>query len=182
MGMGVGVAGHRQRKVVPVQRSGVGEQDLHREVLERLAAWMPGPQKLLDVGCKRGDLLRAAASHFPSATMIGIDPEYAPLVDAWRTVGHAHFIRAVPRRLPLPDASFDMITMVVRSRLGGELEFRPAHVARLLADGGLLGIVAHGPAEIDEEHLATLRLEVRETHQTAGPSPVSVVVAQRLGA
>src|SRR6266540_2682733 len=57
-------SGWRQWVVAPV----------HKATLEFAASLNPRPREVLDVGCGTGALLRRAASRFPEAELVGVDP------------------------------------------------------------------------------------------------------------
>lgn len=98
--------------------------------------------RVLDVGCGTGDLTRLVARTFPSSTVVGADFTGAMLrlaarrTSDGRSASRIRYVRAHAGRLPLPDASFDLVVsaFVVRNLVdlpGVFREFR-----RVLRPGG----------------------------------------------
>lgn len=79
--------------------------------LVSLAGVRPG-DSVLDVGCSGGYLARKlAAAAGPAGHVTGVDPSAAAIAYARRrTSGVMTFTVGVAQRLPLPDASFDVVT------------------------------------------------------------------------
>lgn len=72
---------------------------------------LPG-QSLLDVGCGRGELLRALATRFPAAgRLVGVDPSLAMLAQAKRGLKSPaiEWVLGEIEALPFDDASFDWV-------------------------------------------------------------------------
>ncbi len=70
---------------------------------------LPG-QSLLDVGCGRGELLRALGARFPAAgRLVGVDPSLAMLAQAKRGLQNrpVEWVLGEIEALPFADASFD---------------------------------------------------------------------------
>src|SRR5215469_1891608 len=76
-----------------------------------LAGVRPG-DAVLDVGCSGGYLARRlAAAAGPRGRVVGLDPSQAAIGYAQRHAGPAMtFITGAAQALPLPDASFDVVT------------------------------------------------------------------------
>ena len=99
------------------------------------------PAAILDVGCGTGNLLAAAASAFPRARLVGIDPSATLLAKARARSEPARvdFINGVAERLPFSAASFDCtLSLLVlqefsdRSGVLGEMH-------RVTRSGGVVG-------------------------------------------
>jgi ubiquinone/menaquinone biosynthesis C-methylase UbiE len=108
---------------------------IHRAVLD-LAAPLPTPATVLDVGCGTGRLLRGAAARWPGARLIGVDPAEGMVHVARQLTPSATFHRALAQSLPLPDASVDLVFSTIsfhhwRDHAGGVRE-----IARVLRPGG----------------------------------------------
>jgi SAM-dependent methyltransferase len=84
---------------------------VHAGTLELAATLHPRPREVLDVGCGTGALLRRAASRFPDAELVGVDPA-DQMIELARTrtpaASRARFICASAARLPFDDDSFDL--------------------------------------------------------------------------
>ena len=82
---------------------------VHAAVLDLAASLpAPAPTSVLDVGCGTGRLLRAAATRWLDAQLIGVDPAQG-MVDAARHLTPGAAIhRGLAESLPLPDASVDL--------------------------------------------------------------------------
>jgi ubiquinone/menaquinone biosynthesis C-methylase UbiE len=93
---------------------------------------------IVDLGCGTGNLLAAAASVFPHATLIGVDPSSALLAKARgrAMLSGAMLLRGGIEAIPLPDASADhTLSLLVLQ----EFSDRPAAMAemrRITRSGG----------------------------------------------
>jgi ubiquinone/menaquinone biosynthesis C-methylase UbiE len=97
---------------------------------------------LLDVACGTGRFLRQVRLAYPAMRLKGVDLSRAYLEEAGRHLGQLRaidWIEAAAERLPLPDASVDVVTTIflfhelpptVRRQVTQE-------IARVLAPGGL---------------------------------------------
>jgi len=99
-------------------------------------------QTWLDVGCGKGQLLRAGQSHF--AAVHGCDVSTAMMDDA----RDLHVVaQTEPDRIPFADESVDWVTAVclfhhVEPRDRGRLT---AEIRRVLKPGGIFAMVEHNP-------------------------------------
>jgi ubiquinone/menaquinone biosynthesis C-methylase UbiE len=117
---------------------------VHSATLD-LAASLPPPATALDVGCGTGRLLRAAATRWPDARLIGVDPAEGMVEVARKLTPNATFYRGLAQSLPLPDASVDLAFSTIsfhhwRDHLGGVRE-----IARVLRPGGHFILVDFAP-------------------------------------
>jgi ubiquinone/menaquinone biosynthesis C-methylase UbiE len=84
---------------------------VHKATLELAASLNPRPREVLDVGCGTGALLARAASRFPEAELVGVDPA-DQMIELARTRApagsRARFICASASRLPFDDDTFDL--------------------------------------------------------------------------
>ncbi|MHC4480323.1 MAG: class I SAM-dependent methyltransferase [Planctomycetota bacterium] len=79
-----------------------------RETLKRLD--LKASDRVLDVGCGTGSLLRAIAARSPSAELVGVDLSREMLAVAHKKVGErASLITARAESLPFPDSGFDVV-------------------------------------------------------------------------
>lgn len=127
-----------------------GADTMRRQALVPIGAWMrrrrcPAPT-IVDVGCGTGRFVATLRDNFPAATIVGIDLSQPYLEEAARhsrPAGTPLLAVAAAERLPLADASADLVTMVyllhevpaeVRRRIASEC-------ARVLRPGGRLVVV-----------------------------------------
>lgn len=124
-----------------------GGQLMRREALRPVAAFMRGRDqrqvRLLDVACGTGRLLRDVRLTYPAMHLTGLDLSASYLDEARRHLGRlrpADWLAGNAEKIPLPDASQDIVTTVflfhelppdVRRTVVGEM-------ARVLKPGGLL--------------------------------------------
>jgi SAM-dependent methyltransferase len=125
---------------------------LHQEITDRSAALAlaenPTPQRVLDVGCGTGYLLRLLASRCPGAVeLAGIDPSPA-MVEVARNArgggnadGRVHFSVGYAERLPYPDASFDLVVSTTSFDHWSAQQAGLAECARITNPGGRLVLV-----------------------------------------
>lgn len=85
--------------------SGLGR--VHDEMVA-LAGLRDG-QRVLDVGCGTGNLLRAAGKRHPGVELFGLDPDLKMLARAERKVRRARLDRGFAQELAFPDGSFDVV-------------------------------------------------------------------------
>jgi SAM-dependent methyltransferase len=89
----------------------VGVGRVHEQLLD-LADLRPG-QRILEIGCGTGNLLRALGRRRLDVDALGIDPDPAVLRRARRKAARAklpiRYERAFAGALPLPDDSFDRV-------------------------------------------------------------------------
>jgi ubiquinone/menaquinone biosynthesis C-methylase UbiE len=89
---------------------------LHAEIVARAAdlalAHCPSPDRVLDVGCGTGLLLRELATRLPSAAALtGIDAAAGMIEQARARAVDARlsFVRGTAELLPFPDRAFDLV-------------------------------------------------------------------------
>ncbi len=128
-------------------------------------------QTWLDVGCGKGELLRAGRAHF--AAVKGCDVS-AGMIDAARDLPITP--QTDPARIPFADASVDWVTAVCvfhhvepRDRAGLIAEIR-----RVLAPGGIVAMIEHNPFN------PATQLIVRRTSVDANARLFSARWARRL--
>ena len=110
-----------------------------RPVLSRPAA------RVLDICCGTGDLVRALQRGrppgLPAAPVIGSDFCHPMLVAARAKVGAGALVEADALRLPLADASLDLITVAFGFRNLANYEAGLREMRRVLRSGGMAAIL-----------------------------------------
>lgn len=118
----------------------------HRQVIERTAEVVlsaaPAPVAVLDVGCGTGALLRLLAERLPGTReLIGIDAAEG-MVETARSQPdldrRTRVERAVAERLPLADASVDLVVSTTSFDHWADQAAGMAECARVLEPGGTL--------------------------------------------
>ncbi len=120
---------------------------VHRAVLD-LAATLPPPASVLDVGCGTGRLLRAAATRWPDARLIGVDPAQG-MVDAARQLTPGATIhRGLAEALPLPDASVDLAVSTISFHHWRDHAAALRELARVVRPGGHFLLADFAPPRV----------------------------------
>ena len=117
---------------------------LHSVALD-LAASLPPPAAVLDVGCGTGRLLRAAALRWPAARLLGVDPAEGMMEIARRLTPDAEIQRGLAESLPLPDASVDLVVSTMSFHHWGDQAAALREIARVLRPGGHFILVDIAP-------------------------------------
>lgn len=111
----------------------------HRAVLERSVRLVPGPGRMLDLGCGTGRLLCAAADRFPDTVLVGVDASAGMLTVAAGS-DRLLLVRAVAEALPFASGSFDLVTATLTYRHWVDQVVGLAEVCRVLAPKGVLAM------------------------------------------
>jgi ubiquinone/menaquinone biosynthesis C-methylase UbiE len=101
-----------------------------------LAATLPPPASVLDVGCGTGRLLRAAALRWPEARLAGVDPAEGMVEVARRLTPGATVQRGLAEALPLPDASVDLVLSTMSFHHWHDQGSGVREIARVVLPGG----------------------------------------------
>jgi SAM-dependent methyltransferase len=137
-------------------------RDVGRNTAARIAEDLPGmPSSILEVGSSVGFNCLALAERFPSASIVGIEPdvEACALASAMGNdfdVTNVEFIVGVGERLPFPDASFDWIICHTVIEHVNDVNVCIAEMARVLRPGGFLHLDAPNYLWPWEPHLRIL--------------------------
>ena len=121
---------------------------LHHDIADRTAdlamATQPHPQRLLDVGCGTGYLLRALARRCPDAEQLaGIDPAPSMIEIATTSADddRLSFSVGVAERLPYPDRAFDLVVSSTSFDHWSDQQAGLRECARVVQPGGRLVLV-----------------------------------------
>lgn len=118
---------------------------LHQQIADRTAdlalAVAPEPQRVLDVGCGTGYLLRELGGRCPQAVeLVGVDPA-AGMIAAARAAGdddRLRWVEGTAEELPFAEASFDLVVSTTSFDHWADQQAGLAECARVLVPGGWL--------------------------------------------
>jgi ubiquinone/menaquinone biosynthesis C-methylase UbiE len=118
---------------------------LHQQIADRTAelalTLVPAPQRIVDVGCGTGYLLRQFAARCPRAVeLAGVDPAPAMIgaARAAATDGRLRWLEGTAEELPFPGGSFDLVVSTTSFDHWADQPAGLAQCARVLAPGGWL--------------------------------------------
>jgi malonyl-CoA O-methyltransferase len=140
-------------------------REVGRRMTERLAFMRHPTARLLDLGCGGGACRGALAQQFPAAQWLGIDLSPAMLASAAGTGWRGRLGRWLPlrgtrapglcacasaERLPLADASVDLVFSNLMLHWHPAPHEAIAEIARVLRTGGLVMFSSYGPDTFKE--------------------------------
>ncbi|HEY7849891.1 MAG TPA: class I SAM-dependent methyltransferase [Ktedonobacterales bacterium] len=108
---------------------------IHSAALD-LAAALPTPASVLDVGCGTGRLLRAVAARWPHAQLIGVDPAEGMVEAARRLTSSATIHRGFAESLPVPDGSVELALSTMSAHHWRDQAAGLRELARVVRPGG----------------------------------------------
>jgi ubiquinone/menaquinone biosynthesis C-methylase UbiE len=121
---------------------------LHHEIAHRTAslavATVAAPNRVLDVGCGTGYLLRMLADRYPDAQqLVGVDaaPQMIGAANAFTDDDRLTFSLGVAEELCYPDATFDLIVSTTSFDHWSDQQAGLTQCARVLRPGGHLVLV-----------------------------------------
>jgi ubiquinone/menaquinone biosynthesis C-methylase UbiE len=113
----------------------------HQATLALAAGIVHQPVSVLDVGCGTGKLLRRAATYWPEAQLIGVDPASGMIGMAKRLTPNATFFTGMAEALPLQDASVDLALSTSSFHHWQDQAAGIREIARVLRPGGYFILV-----------------------------------------
>ncbi|SDJ10071.1 Methyltransferase domain-containing protein [Lentzea albidocapillata subsp. violacea] len=133
-----------------------GLAGVHDEMVA--AAGLRGGQRVLDVGCGTGNLLRTTGKRHRDVELFGVDPDLKMLARAERKLRRAglraRLDKGFAQELAFPDASFDAVfsSLMLHHLDTASKDEMLAEVRRVLRPGGVLVLADavfhdHGPTK-----------------------------------
>jgi len=141
------------RASLTYDRSAAVQAEIRTRLLERLDVVRLEPQRVLDLGAGTGDAARNLQRRYRSAQVLALDLSPAMLRQSPRQLPllrRFERIAADAHRLPLPDASIDLVfsNLMLEWCHDPDLVFR--EIRRVLRAGGLLTFTTLGPDTLKE--------------------------------
>lgn len=135
------------------------QRDIGNELLERLEPVRIEPRRIVDLGCGTGHATRALATRYAAADVIAVDFAEAMLARLPRSSRLAAWLQrargprpvcADIRRLPLADASVDLLFSNLAFQWIGDVSALFVELRRVLRPGGVLMFSTFGPDTLAE--------------------------------
>jgi malonyl-CoA O-methyltransferase len=154
------------RAVTTCDESGVLQGEVRQALLARLDYTRLAPRLIVDAGAGTSDGARALKRRYPAARVIALDAALAPLERgaarrAWFRPIHA--VCADATRLPLPDASVDLVVSNLMLPFCDEQRVLE-ELRRVLAPGGYLSFTSVGPDTLVELRRAWATVDAHHPH------------------
>lgn len=137
------------RAAAGYDESAVLQAEVRQQLLARLDYVTLEPEVVLDVGCGTGHAARALASRYPSARIVALDLAEGMLRQA-RRHGSGLLVCGDAMRLPLADASVDLVFSSLTLQWCTDLDAVFAEFRRVLRPRGLLNFTTFGPDTLFE--------------------------------
>jgi malonyl-CoA O-methyltransferase len=137
------------RAAASYDESAVLQAEVRRQLLARLDYVTLDPEVVVDVGCGTGHAAQALAGRYPSSRVIALDLAEGMLREARRR-GSALQVCGDAMRLPLRDASVDLLFSSLALQWCTDLDATFAEFRRVLRPRGLLNFTTFGPDTLFE--------------------------------
>ncbi|MBS1200123.1 MAG: biotin biosynthesis protein BioC [Proteobacteria bacterium] len=137
------------RAAAAYDESAVLQAEVRRQLLARLDYVVLEPGVIVDVGCGTGHAAQALAGRYPSSRVIALDLAEGMLREA-RRHGSTLQVCGDAMRLPLGDASVDLLFSSLTLQWCTDLDATFAEFRRVLRPRGLLNFTTFGPDTLSE--------------------------------
>ena len=111
------------------------DPEYEEQILPLAAVHLAGAARVLDVGTGEGQVARLAA-HLGADLVAGVDPTAAQLATAGDRAGGPRYVRGSAERLPVRDASVDVVVACLVFEHLTDHQAAIAEVSRVLRPGG----------------------------------------------
>ena len=146
-----------ERAATHYDAAAILQQEISKRLLERLDYIKLQPARVLDVGAGTGISLTGLRQQYPVAQIYALDIARAMLLEARKKQGWLQrmrrpiqFITADAEKLPLADASVDLLFSNLTLQWCLDLEQTFGEFRRVLKPGGLLMFTTFGPDTLKE--------------------------------
>lgn len=122
---------------------------VHQAALGLARQLVPGPRRVLDVGCGTGQLLRQARQQYPHAQLVGVELAWQMLATARTRTPAALavcYVHARAEQLPFTRVAFDLVIATLSLRHWTDPAAGVAQLARVLTSSGVLVVADVFPA------------------------------------
>lgn len=117
------------------------QRDVGQQLLDRLPE-AKVPDRWVDLGCGTGHFTRALGARFGAASGLALDIAQGMLIHARPLGGAAHFIAGDAERLPLRDASCDLVFSSLAVQWCADFASVLREAGRVLKPGGVLAFTS----------------------------------------
>lgn len=142
-----------ERAAASYDQAAALQQEVGRQLLERLDLMKLQPRRVLDLGCGTGQCIPGLMSRYKGADVVVLDIALPMLGRARRRgrwLRRPHCVCADAERLPFGDACFDLIFSNLMLQWCVDLEVVFRELQRVLRPGGLLLFTSFGPDSLRE--------------------------------
>lgn len=133
---------HFDRRAVTYDDSWVQQYvtQVHQAMLDSISDCLrkASPERILDIGCGTGRLLQVAATRWPEAELIGVDPAPQMLEIAKRRLPEAAFKGGSAEELPVSDETADLVLSSISFHHWADQKKGLSETTRVLRPDGLL--------------------------------------------